>query len=298
VTSPTQLPREVEIAPGYVVIEHLHRARAFDVYDVWSEERASRVVAKTLRPDRVRDRSAARALLREGRLLQKLTHPHVVRGYEVLTSPPALVIMETLSGETLAHLLEAGDPLSAAELAYLGLQLSAAVGYLHRRGVLHLDLKPSNVVAEAGRAKIIDLGLARRPGRAPAGVGTWCYMSPEQVHGGNLRPAADVWGIGVLLWEAATGHAAFGGPEDGVPASGDVEELPAELHPQVLRPAAPVARHRALPDALERAIDWALSPDPDARPTVAELSALLERVPEVMPPRSPRPRSELEPAGS
>ena len=294
---PSPLAPGVEIALGYVVIEHLHRARVFDVYDVWSEERSSRVVAKTLRPDYRGSRSSARALVREGRLLSELTHPHLVRAYDVLTSPRPVVIMETLAGETLAHLIEAGDPLSPSELAYLGLQLSSAVGYLHRNNVLHLDLKPSNVVAEGGRAKIIDLGLARRPGRAPAGVGTWSYMAPEQVRGGELGAAADVWGIGVLLWEAATGRPAFGGAEDGIPASGELEELPAELHPQLRRAAEPVARYRALPGKLAVAIDRCLASAPDARPSLAELSVLFEQVPDVVSPRGPRPRSELEPAG-
>jgi serine/threonine protein kinase len=286
------------IAPGYVVIEHLHRAREFDVYDVWSEERMCRCIAKALRPDRVDDRSARRKLEREGRLLRRLTHPHIVRGYELATSPRRLVIMETLSGETLAHLIDAGDGLSASEIAYLGLQLGSAVQYLHRHRVLHLDLKPSNVVAESGRAKIIDLSVARRPGRAPAGVGTWCYMAPEQVYGGELGPPADVWGIGVVLWEAAAGRPAFGGEEDGVPSTGELDELPPELHPQIRRTAEPVGRYRRLPRPLALAIELALSPEPSNRPSVAELAGLLENVPGVVSPRSPRPVSDVEIAGA
>jgi serine/threonine protein kinase len=287
-----------ELVPGYAIVEHLSRARTYDVYDVWSEERACRCVAKALRPDHVRDREARRALEREGRLLCELAHPHLVRGYEVVTSPRTVVIMETLTGETLAHLIEAGDPLSPTELAYLGLQLCSAVRYLHARRVLHLDLKPSNVVAEGGRAKVIDLSVARRPGRAPGGVGTWCYMAPEQVRGGVLGPAADVWGVGVVLWEAAVGLAAFGGDEDGVPASGDMEELPPELHPQVRRAAEPVGRYRSLPRMLARAIDSALSPEPAARPSLDELSLVLEHVPGVVSPRSARRMSEAEVASA
>jgi serine/threonine protein kinase len=286
-----------ELVPGYTVVEHLSRARSYDVVDVWSEERACRCVAKTLRPDRVRDREARRALEREGRLLVRLAHPHLVRAYEVVETPRTAVILETLTGETLAHLIESGDPLTPSELAYLGLQLCSVVGYLHRERVLHLDLKPSNVVAEAGRAKVIDLGVARRPGRAPGGVGTWCYMAPEQVHGGVLGAAADVWGIGVVLWEAAAGRAAFGGDEDGVPASGDLEELPVELHPQVRRAAEPVSSHRKLPSALARAIDSALAPEPGARPSLDELARLLEGVPGVVSPRTARP-SDAEVAGA
>jgi serine/threonine protein kinase len=70
-------------------------------------------------------------------------------------------------------------PLSAVELANLGAHLAGALRHLHAEGVLHLDLKPSNVIAENGRAKVIDLSHARAPGRVPAGNGTWCYMAPE-----------------------------------------------------------------------------------------------------------------------
>jgi serine/threonine protein kinase len=287
-----------ELVPGYTVVEHLNRARTYDVYDVWSEERACRCVAKTLQPEHARDRGARRALEREGRLLCRLTHPHLVRGYEVVTSPRTVAIMETLSGETLAHLIDTGDPLSPSEVAHLGLQLCSAVQYLHRNRVLHLDLKPSNIVAEAGRAKVIDLGVARRPGRAPGGAGTWCYMAPEQVHGGVLGAAADVWGIGVVLWEAAAACAAFGGDEDGIPASGDMQELPPELHPQVRRRAEPVSSHRALPRPLARAIDSALSPEPGARPSLDELALLLGHVPGVVSPRSARSASEADVTGA
>jgi serine/threonine protein kinase len=278
------------IAPGYRVIEHLSRGRALDVYDVWSDERECRCVAKGLRPDRAGDRSARRRLMREGRLLGKLSHPHIVRGYELLASEPPLVIMETLSGETLGHLIEVGDRLLPVEVAQLGLQLCSAIQYLHRHGILHLDLKPSNIVAEAGRAKIIDLSLARRPGSAGGGIGTWCYMAPEQVRGGELGPAADVWGIGVVLWEAAAGRPAFGGDEDEdlLPSSSE-EDLAEELHPQLRRPADPVRRHRRLPATLTQAIDAALAPEALDRPTIPALAARLEEVPGIVSPRSPRP---------
>ena len=280
-----------EMAAGYRVIEHLSRGRALDVYDVWSEERECRCIAKTLRPDRAEDRSARRRLEREGRLLRRLSHPHIVRGYELLSTPAPLVIMETLSGETLAHVIEGGDdPLSPVEVAYLGLQVSSAIQYLHRHSILHLDLKPSNIVAEAGRAKIIDLSVARRPGRAGGGIGTWCYMAPEQVRGGDLGPAADVWGVGIVLWEAAVGRPAFGNEadEEGLPTSSD-DDLPDELHPQLHRKAEPVRRHRRLPAPLAGAIDAALAPEPSSRPSVAALTELLEQVPGVVSPRGPRP---------
>ena len=287
---PATLAPGSAIALTYHVSEHLSRGRALDIYDVWSEERECRCIAKGLRPDRAGDRSARRRLEREGRLLRRLSHPHIVRGYELLSAPRPLVIMETLSGETLAHLIEEGERLSPVEIAHLGLQLCSAIQYVHRHRFLHLDLKPSNIVAENGRAKIIDFSLARPPGRARGGIGTWCYMAPEQVRGGELTSAADVWGIGVVLWEAATGRSAFGGEDDEelLPSSSE-EDLAEELHPQLRRPAERVRRHRRLPATLAHAIDAALAPEPLDRPSVSALAALLEQLPGVVSPRSPRP---------
>jgi serine/threonine protein kinase len=276
------------IAPGYEVVEHLSRGRALDVYDVWSEERECRCVAKVLRPDRVRDASARRRLEREGRLLRRLSHPHIVRGYELLQTPKTVVIMETLTGETLAHLIEAsGTRLRPIEIAHLGLQLCSAVQYLHSHGMLHLDLKPSNIVADSGRAKIIDLSVARPPGPSRPGVGTWSYMAPEQVRGDTLEPPADVWGIGVVLWEAAAGRPVFGDEEDG-PFASDTE-LSDDVYPQLLRKARPIRSRRRLPPELARAIDSALRVEPAERPTIAELAAALARVPGVVSPKSQRP---------
>jgi len=278
------------IAPGYEVIAHISRGRTLDVYDVWSEERACRCIAKTIRPDRLHDGVARRRLEAEGRLLRRLTHPHIVRGYERPRSARPVEIMETIAGETLAHLIEGAERLVPVELGHLGLHLCSAIQYLHRNGVLHLDLKPSNVIAEAGRAKIIDLSVARRPGRALGGIGTWCYMSPEQVWGGELTAAADVWGIGVVLWEAAAGEAAFGGEEDGIRPSGD-GELEPEEHPQVRRPAQPIGRRRRLPRPLAEAIDRALAATAEDRPSLDALTDLFQRIPGVVSSRATAPAS-------
>jgi serine/threonine protein kinase len=270
-----------ELAPGLTVVRHMTRSRTFDVYDAWSDVRRCRVVAKTLRPAAVDGRDAARRLRREGRLLRRLDHPHLVRAYETQPGPPPVLVLETVGGETLAHLTDRRRRrLAATELAILGLQLASAVGYLHRHGWLHLDLKPSNIVVEAGRAKILDLSVARRPGPARAGVGTWCYMAPEQARGDELGEAADVWGIGATLWEAATGRLAFGGS--------DAEEEATE-YPQLHRAAEPVSRHRRLPTALAQAIDLSLRPEPARRPSIDRLWTLLTRVPATPDLRRARP---------
>jgi serine/threonine protein kinase len=238
--------------PGYRVIEHLSRTRRFDTYEVWSEDRACSCVAKTVREDRRDDAHVRQALIDEGTRLIGLVHPHIVRGYELVTTPETALVMETLDGETLAHLIErTPGGLPPEEVAWLGLHLTSAVRYLHNRDLLHLDVKPSNVVAEAGRAKLLDLSLARPPGRYEPGLGTWCYLSPEQDAGGELGPAADVWGIGITLYEAATADEVEGRP--------------------------PSARGRTA-DALAEAIDACLEPDPADRPTVDELMRRLRPV--------------------
>lgn len=91
--------------PGYEVLAHLTRTGWLDVYDAWSEERACRCVVKTVRPDRRGEARLRERLLREGRWLCGFTHPHLVRGYATFVSPEPLVVLETLTGETLSHLL-------------------------------------------------------------------------------------------------------------------------------------------------------------------------------------------------
>ena len=113
------LGRGREIAPGTFVLEHLSRSNALDVYDAWNEPRGCRVIVKALRPDRLRKRGAGARLLREGRLLQRLTHPHIVRGYEVHGGERPAIVMETLGGATVDALADDGRPLSAIELANL-----------------------------------------------------------------------------------------------------------------------------------------------------------------------------------
>ena len=255
------LGRGREVVPGTTILEHLHRSNGLDVYDAWNEPRAVRVVVKTLRPDRLGRPGAAAKLLREGRLLRRLAHPHIVRAYEVHAHPRPAIVLETLTGATLERLVEDEGPLSGEELANLGTHIAAALRYLHGLGVLHCDLKPSNVVAEAGRAKVIDLSHARGPGRMRAGNGTWCYMAPEQVRGGNVGPAADAWGLGIVLYCAATQTNALADLADDL----DVDDP--QLHAR-LEPLGEVAED--LPDPLTRIVDACLDRDAGRRPSVDE----------------------------
>jgi serine/threonine protein kinase len=276
-------------ARRYELLDRIHRSRGFDVYDAWSGEHHCRCVIKAPRPDRADDHLLLRRLEREGRLLYRLTHPHILRGYEVLPAPAPAVVTETLRGETLSHLLAASRRLSAAEAAVLGLQLCSAVAYLHEQGYLHLDLKPSNVVIDAGRAIVVDLSIAQRPGRGSRGLGTWCYLAPEQALGGRLGPAADVWGIGSVLFEALTGRAAFGDRLEAQESSGvTTDDEEPEVYPQLEAPAPRIRVLRRLPAALAASVDACLEFDPAHRPSVAELAAALASVPGAGSPRTVR----------
>jgi serine/threonine protein kinase len=256
------------LIPDYQVLAHLSRSRVLDVYDVWSEERACRCVAKVLRPDRIEHRRARASLLREGRILKRLTHLHIVRAYETLEKPQPIVILETLTGSTLMYLIAAHRrrrlPLSG--IVFLGLHLCSAMHYLHRQGLLHLDLKPSNIVSNLGIAKVLDLSIARRPGRARRrGIGTRQYMAPEQARGGLLSEATDVWGIGAVLFHAATGRPPF-------------EAETGQKYQQLERRADLIRTHRRVPAAFATTVDRCLDPEPSQRPTVGELAELLNRL--------------------
>ncbi len=222
-----------------------------------------------------------------------LTHPHLARLYEVVEGPPVVLVLETLTGETLAHLIDTSyRRLPIKEVAHLGLHLCSAVHYLHNRGILHLDLKPSNIVSERGLAKILDLSIAHPPGPTRAGAGTTQYMAPEQITGGEVDAATDVWGIGAVLFETATAEVPFNaayeetGHDDDPAGETDTEEWTStsgtgtgvddpEDYEQLTRRADPVRTHRRVPAAFNDVVARCLDPDPGARPTVAELTNTL-----------------------
>ena len=242
---------------GYELLELLNRGIEIDVYDAWSEERGCRCVLKTLRPESRSDAAAVRRLRGVGRLLLSLTHPHIARAYDLLTvERTPVLVLETLGGATLSWMVREGKVrLTTEDLRHLGLQLCSAIGYLHRCGRLHLDLKPSNVISDNGIARVIDLNLARGPGRVPKGYGTAQYLAPEQARGGRVDAAADVWGIGATLFAAATATGAE----------------------QLERRAEPLRRvRRGLPKPFADVVDACLEPATADRPSVEDLEAELD----------------------
>lgn len=261
------------LAPGYEVVAHLRRGRRLDVYDLWSDERGCRCVAKTLRPERADDEIAAAQLRTEGLLLATLTHPHLVRAYETVVTavrPRPAVVIETLPGHTVDYLLDRFGRLSPADAVMLGVQLCSVLGYLHRHGWVHLDVKPGNIVEVGGRAVLLDLSVARRIGERETG-GTFDYMSPEQARGDAVTDTADVWGLGITLYEVLSGATPWADVPHRQPGRDGTR-----FYPQLDAPAAALrTRRRRLPAALSRTVDACLAPDPGDRPTVDEVRAEL-----------------------
>jgi serine/threonine protein kinase len=253
------------VSSGYEVIALLSRGRALDVYDAWSLERDCRCIVKVVRPDRGEPR-IRRRLVREGEVLLDLAHPHIVRAYELRRRPRTALILETIGGQTVEHMIEAAPRrLATADVAQLGLHLCSAIGYLHGRGHLHLDLKPSNVIVEGGRARVIDLSLVGKPGPVSRGIGSPPYLAPEQARGESVGAATDVWGIGATLHEAATGLRPFPDARPG-------------HYPQGDRPAHSVAEARRAPARFTAAVDACLEPQQVDRPSVGELADELDAV--------------------
>lgn len=255
----------VRLLPGYLGLTRLARGRRLETWDAWDEERQARCVVKVLREDRRDDQRVRAATAQEGLIVTTLAHPHLVRGFATFDEPPALVL-DVLRGATLAAVLDDG-PLDVADTAELGLQLASVLGYLHHHDWLHLDVKPANVVVEHGKAVLIDLSLAGRPGSARPGAGTRGYLSPEQARGRGLTPAADVWGLGVTLLECLSGDLPFGDE-----ATWDTRRRwPVLRGPLPTAPAVPVD----LPDDVRDLLVACVDLDPAARPLLREVRAAL-----------------------
>ncbi len=208
-------PPECWQVPGHELLDHLSRGHDLDVWAAWSEERDCSCIVKMVRPDRVANDHSRERLMFEGRALSSLSHPHLVRGYELIERGDAVgpvLVLETLTGATLSAAIESDFPkgMHPEDVAQLGLQLCSVLHYLHGYEVLHLDLKPSNiVVCESGKAVLLDLSLAQAPGSCDPGMGTAEYMAPEQVVGSVVSTATDVWGLGGVLYRAMTGRRPF-----------------------------------------------------------------------------------------
>jgi tetratricopeptide (TPR) repeat protein len=219
---------------------------------------------------------AVKRLRREVQLAHRVTHPGVVRTYDIVEAEGRLCLsMEYVEGVTLGARLK--EPIGGDELAQIGLDVARALGAAHRVGVVHRDLKPANVILRTatGRAVIADFGISRREAEEPLDdeaithddqlVGTPQYMAPEQLLSGEVGPPADVYSWALVMFEAATGK---------LPHSGKTVAQLAVERREMVPPKLETIRGD-LPQALCRAVDVCLQADPRARPQSGDALKLL-----------------------
>jgi eukaryotic-like serine/threonine-protein kinase len=270
-----------EVVPGRRAVRLLGGGRRYEAYLAWDEALLSLVVVKVLRPDLVDHRGTRAGLASEIDVLSRISHPVIVRSFASdLDHERPYLVLEFLDGPRLSTLIRRYG-IVVEQLLPLALQMCSAIHYLAGREILHLDLKPRNIIM-AGPPRLIDLSVARRFDQVPgisSPVGTDAYMAPEQcdpARFGQIGPPADVWGLGVCLYEALTTHTPF-------PREGD------DRFPQLTHAPLPFTDPRRVPPAVGEAVLSCLADDPALRPTAAELHATLEPLVDALP----RPRLGL-----
>lgn len=222
-----------------------------------------------------------RRLLKEAQAASALNHPNIVAIHDICSHQGRdFLVMEYVEGRTLKDLIgDEGLPLQ--EVVKLGIQISEALDAAHQAGIVHRDLKPANVMVTRGQiAKVLDFGIARilgeavtidgsDIGRGATMIGTLHYMSPEQARGEAVDQRSDIFSLGTLLYEAATGTLPFSG--DGILTV--LKQIEAAL------PVPPSSMREALPPAFDHLIAKCLAKNPAARPSakqVAETLCVLE----------------------
>lgn len=226
------------------------------------------VALKTLRREYRDDPETRARFRREARLLAFLAHPNVVRVFDFVEDRGASwVVLEQVSGQSLKGLIEEHGPFPPAETAQLLEQAAAALGHLHARGLVHLDVKPQNLLlADDRRLKLIDFGLAQPAGQPQEAIGgrtfgTAAYLAPEQAAGESVDVATDVYALGCVAYELLSGRPPFAGDRAGE-AKNDVIRARLERVPD---PPSRVRPDLKLPPWIDDVLLWALAPDPAAR---------------------------------
>jgi serine/threonine protein kinase/tetratricopeptide (TPR) repeat protein len=284
--------RHVDIAPGDVLdgkYKILRRIGSGGMGAVFTAKRMSlddTVAIKCILPAQNTQSNRVR-FLREAKAAARIRHPNVVQVFDFGEGEewPPYMVMEYLKGPSLSDVIKRDEPLDQPRALGIFADICAAVEAGHRRGVVHRDLKPGNVilsVSDDGReiVKVLDFGLARltdstslaltQPG---ALLGTCAYMAPEQIEGGNGGAASDIFSLGVILYELVTGQLPFQG----------ATQIAAMLKIAEGKYTDPKEHVPDLPDEIVAAIEAALSVDAAARPQSPEVLAELAGVPLASP---------------
>jgi eukaryotic-like serine/threonine-protein kinase len=270
-----------EVVPGRIALEKMGGGITYETYLGWDERLFSTVVLKIIRPDQTDSSTALRHLSREAQILGELNHPVVLRCFDTMPdgARPHLVL-EYLEGDTLGSLLRFGT-LPLEQLIPLAISICSALHYLHGENLVHLDVKPSNIVMGVP-PRLIDFSIARTVEKAKeldTDIGSQDYMAPEQClpgKRGTVQPASDMWGLGATLYKALLGRLPY--PE-GIPDHDDPEiEYPQLVEKPELPPLD-------IPEPLVGPLMACLEDDPSDRPSPAQLANELEPLLALLPTR-------------
>lgn len=251
---PNSLPRQLG---RYVVVRELGRGAQGRVYLAQDEQLQREVAIKTL----VDGRNATRrdSLLAEARTTARLQHPNIVSLYDAFEHEGMLcIVLEFVPGATIESLLRKEGPLGAARAAKITAQILDGLAYAHERGIVHRDIKPANIlIDDSGNARIMDFGIAVAAGDADAAspAGTPRYMAPETLDKGTVATSADVFSVGMTLYEMLTGRPAVEGR--------NVFEVLHKIANQTF--SAPSACNAEVDEALDQVVMRAISKDPSGR---------------------------------
>ena len=275
---------ESDLAPGAKVGEYLVDRKIAEggmgsVYAGHHPVIGKRVAVKVLAPHCASIPDLVRRFVEEARATNKIGHPNIIDIFSFGTLPDArpFFVMEFLDGASLAQRMDAGD-LTATETRRILRQICSALEAAHRAGIVHRDLKPENVwiaapAHEDSFAKVLDFGIAKlldnpagKSTQTGAAMGTPRYMAPEQCMGRAVDHRADIYSLGIILYEMFAGEVPFRGETFGELIYQQMSEIP-----------EPPSKHRPVEPELERLILMCLEKDPAKRPESAkELSRLLE----------------------
>src|SRR4051812_33789101 len=240
------------------------------VYDVEDVSVGKRYVLKTLHPQLVSRQDLAKRMEAEARALAKLQHPNIVdvvtAGVTTDEKRMPFYVMERLNGQNLRVVIEKKGSLELSHCYRIAIDVLDALEHAHENSVIHRDVKPENIflhrnVNGTTITKLLDFGIMRLLDRKASHtqgkfIGTLRYASPEQIFGGDLGPATDIYSLGAVLYEMLAGR----GPFDDV---GDAYAIGA-AHAQ--RPPPPITQFVALPSGLERLVMASLAKSPAGRP--------------------------------